>query len=85
MKAIVLINAAPGFEDPVEAALDDLDAVLSQTPENQGNYDIAALLEGEDANEIQDAMNALRHESGIQGLQVVESPDDDLLARLKPS
>lgn len=85
MKAIVLINAAPGFEDGVQAALDGMEHVLTHTLENRGNYDIAALLSGEDANEIQDAMNAIRHESGVQGLELLKDPETSLLDRLKPT
>lgn len=85
VKAIVRVNAAPGFEDSAEAALGDLDTVLNVIRDNQGNFDLVVLIEGEDANEIQDTENAIRHESGIQGLERVDDPDRRLLKRLRPS
>lgn len=85
VKAIIRVNAAPGFEDAAEAALGDLDTVLNVVRDNQGNYDMVVLLEGDDANEIQDTENAIRHESGIQGLKRVDDPDRSLLKRLRPS
>lgn len=85
VKAIVLVDAAPGYEDQVEAALDDLDPVVSRTREKQDNFDIAALVEGENENAVQDAMNAIRHESGVQGLKIERDPGASLKKRLRPS
>lgn len=85
MKVIIRINAAPGYEDTVEDALGKLDAVLNLVREKEGNYDLAAVLEGNDADEISNVENAIRHESGVQGLEREIQPDANLLDRLKPS
>lgn len=84
MKAVVRIDAAPGFEDSVEAAVAEIDGVFSVVPDKEGNFDLVAGLEAPDANGIQDTENAIRHETGIQGLERVDAPDKTLLRRLKP-
>ncbi len=84
MKAIFRVNAAPGFEDSVEDALSEMEGVFGVVQEKVGNYDLVVAVEGEDANELQDLENAIRQESGIQGVKQVGSPDRDLLNRLRP-
>lgn len=84
MKAIFRVNAAPGFEDSVEDALSEMEGVFGVVQEKDGNYDLVVAIEGEDANELQDLENAMRQESGIQGVKQVGSPDRDLLNRLRP-
>lgn len=85
VKAIVRVNAAPGFEDSAEAAVRKTEGVLNVIEDKAGNYDLAILLEADDANRIRDIENAIRHETGIQGLERVDDPDRDLLKRLRPA
>lgn len=84
MKAIVRIDAAPGFEDTVEAALRDTSGVFNVVSEKQKNFDLVAGLRADDANGIRDIENAIRHESGVQGIERVDAPDETLLQRLQP-
>lgn len=84
MKAIVRIDAAPGFEDGVEAALREMEGVFNVVAEKEKNFDLVAGLEAEDANAVQDVENAIRHESGVQGIERVDAPEDTLLRRLRP-
>lgn len=84
MKAIFRVNAAPGFEDTVEAYLSEAEGTFSVVREKEGNYDFAVALEAEDANAIQDAENAIRHETGVQGVKRIRTPEKDLLKRLRP-
>lgn len=84
MKQILRIDAAPGFEDSVEDALRGTRGVFSVVPEKEKNFDFVVGLEGQDANQVRDIENELHHESGVQGIERVESPDDKLLERLRP-
>lgn len=84
VKTIVRIDAAPGFEDGVEAALRDMDAIFNVVSEKEKNFDLVAGVEAEDANAIRDVENAIRHESGVQGIERVDAPEDALLKRLRP-
>lgn len=84
MRAVVHIDAAPGFEDSVEAALSGTDGVFRVVNEKAGNFDLAAGIQAPDANGIQDLENEIRHESGVQGLQRLDSPGQQLLDRLTP-
>lgn len=84
VKAIVRVDAAPGFEESTEAALAEAEGVFSVVRDKEDNFDLVAGLEAEDANGIQDIENAIRHESGVQGLRRVDSPSQALRDRLHP-
>lgn len=84
MKAILRVNAAPGYEAAVEAALMDLEAVFGVVEDNVGNFDLAAAIHAEDADSLRSIETAIRHETGVQGLERETAPDQDLLDRLRP-
>lgn len=83
MKAVVRIDAAPGFEDSVEDAVGATSGVVRVMPDNEGNYDLVAALRAEDANAMQDLENELRQESGVVGLTEVDDPSTELVKRLR--
>lgn len=84
VKVIIRIDAAPGFEDGLAAAIQQMEGVFKIVEDKARNFDFVAGIEAEDANAIRDIENAIRHESGVQGVSRVEAPDDALLARLRP-
>lgn len=84
MKVVVRIDAAPGFEDTVEAALSDVEGVFNVAVDNEGNFDLVAGLEADDANGLQDTENAIRQESGVQGVKRLDDPEASILERLQP-
>lgn len=84
MKAILRVNAAPGYEAAVEAALMDLEGVFEVVEDKVGNHDLAAAMEVEDADRLRAIENAIRHETGVQGVERETAPDQDLLDRLRP-
>lgn len=84
MTTVILVDAAPGFEDSVEVSLGDLEEVSSVVRENVRNHDLAALLDIEDPAELQRFLtNEVRTLGGLQGYKQVDEPDPDLLARLE--
>ena len=83
MQAVVLVDAAPGFEDGVEAALRQFHGVLRVTRLKDRNYDMAVLLDVEDAAAVTKFMtNQVRLVTGVSGIERVERPSPELLRRL---
>lgn len=84
MSTVVFVDAVPGYEDVVEAALEDLEPIRALVREKSGNHDLAILLEMEDAGEVKRfLMNDVRTLSGLKGYRQVDEPDADLLQRLE--
>lgn len=83
MSTVVLVDAAPGFEDSVEAELTGLEAVQSIVAENHRNFDLAVLLDLDDPGEVETFLtNKIRMETGVQDVRQVDAPDEALLKRL---
>lgn len=84
MQAVVLVNAAPGFEEAVEAALRKVEGVTGVARVKKQNYDLAALVDVADEAEIRLVVDSrIRRLSGVQGAELVESPSGKLLSRLE--
>ncbi len=86
MQAVILVNAAPGFESSVISALKKLDGVAGLTRIKKENFDMAVLIDVEDSQEMQRFLTSeLMFISGVQGAERVENPSDALMARLTRS
>lgn len=84
MTTVVLVDAAPGFEDSVEAELEDLEAVQSIVAEKERNFDLAVLVDIDDPGDLSTFItNEVRMETGVQDVREVEVPDEGLLQRLQ--
>ena len=84
MEAVVLINAAPGFEEAVHASVNKLEGVAAVARVKKENYDLAVLIDVADADEVQRFVTSrLRGVSGIQGAELLEAPSDRLIAQLR--
>ncbi len=84
MKAILRIDAAPGYEGAVEDAVADIDGVFGVVREKVENNDLVAAVRTDDADGLRAVESAIRHETGVQGLERELSPDQDLLDRFAP-
>lgn len=62
----------------------EVEGVFEVVEDKVGNHDLAAAIETEGADRLQAIENAIRHETGVQGLARETSPDQDLLDRLRP-
>lgn len=84
MKAILRVDATPGYEAAVEARLVEVDRGSVVVEDKIGNHDLADAIDTEDADSLRAIENAIRHETGVQGLEQEIAPDQDLPDRLRP-
>lgn len=84
MSKVVLVDAAPGYVDVVEAELSELEVVRSIVAEKDRNFDLALLVDIDDAGDLETFLtNEIRMETGVQDVRTVEAPDEQLLSRLQ--
>lgn len=85
MQVVVVVDAAPGFEDAVSASLKALPEVKGFARIKHGNYDMAVLIDIEDEAMVQRFMHGqMRVVTGVRAVERLEHPNEDLLARLTP-
>lgn len=83
MQAVVRVDAAPGFEESVEAQLRTTQGVRKVVFEKHGNYDFLVLCEVKDAADLERLLNSrLRLLSGVKGLEHERQPGPELLRKL---
>ena len=83
MDAVILVDAAPGFEDSVEASLRKNHAVVNVARVKQGNYDMVVLVRVSDESSLTRLVSSdLRMVSGVRGVQRLADPSPDLMKRL---
>jgi len=84
METVVLVNAAPGYEERVASALQDEDGVAGIAAVQQENFNMAILLQVDGPNKLQKFLtNTLMFVSGVQGAELEKDPSDDLMTRLE--
>lgn len=86
METVVLVNAAPGYEERVANALRDEDGVAGISRVQEESFNMAVLLQLEGPNELQKFLtNTLMFISGVQGAELAKDPEPELMNRLKSS
>jgi hypothetical protein len=86
METVVLVNAAPGYEERVANSLRDEDGVAGISHVEDESFNMAVLLELDGPNELQKFLtNTLMFISGVQGAELAKDPEPDLMNRLKSS
>jgi hypothetical protein len=84
METVVLVNAAPGYEERVASALQDEDGVAGIAAVQQENFNMAILLQVDGPNKLQKFLtNTLMFVSGVQGAELDKDPSDELMDRLE--
>lgn len=84
MASVYYVDAIPGHEETVEAKLQELPKILSTTRFKEGNFDVAILVDIDDAAErAKFETNHLRRVSHTSQFQHVADPSPDLLERLE--
>jgi hypothetical protein len=84
METVVLVNAAPGYEERVASSLQDEDGVAGIAAVQKENFNMAILLDVDGPNKLQKFLtNTLMFVSGVQGAELEKDPTDDLMARLE--
>ena len=83
MQAVVLIDAAPGYEEAVEASLRKVRGITRVARFKDRNYDLAILVQGEDAALVERVVNSeIRMITGISGVERIPDPSKRLLDAL---
>jgi DNA-binding Lrp family transcriptional regulator len=83
MQAVLRVDAAPGFEESVEAQLRYTQGVKAVVYDKDGNYDYLILVEVKDPAELQSMMtNRFRTLSGVKAVERIKEPSPDLLRKL---
>lgn len=86
METVVLVNAAPGYEERVATALRKEDGVAGISRVEEESFNMAVLLQLDGPNELQKFLtNTLMFISGVQGAELAKDPEPDLMNRLKSS
>lgn len=84
METVVLVNAAPGYEERVASALREEDGVAGIAAVQEENFNMAILLQVDGPNKLQKFLtNTLMFISGVQGAELDKDPSDDLMERLQ--
>lgn len=84
METVVLVNAAPGYEERVASALQEEDGVAGIAAVQEDNFNMAILLQVDGPNKLQKFLtNTLMFVSGVQGAELDKDPSDDLMERLE--
>lgn len=83
MQAVVRVDAAPGFEESVEAQLRYTQGVQKVVFDKQGNYDFLVLCDVKDAADLEKLLNSrLRLLSGVKGVEHEKQPGPEMMRRL---
>jgi hypothetical protein len=85
VRAILLVDAAPGFEEAVEAQLLRIPEIVALAQVKDHDYDWAVAVEYRDAVQFQQVVQSRFFSiAGLKGWEKVESPSPQLLAKLSP-
>jgi hypothetical protein len=83
MQAVLRVDAAPGFEESVEAQLKYTQGVKRVAFEKHDNYDFLVLVDVTDAAELQRMVHSrIRLLSGVKGVEHLKEPTSEQLAKL---
>lgn len=86
METVVLVNAAPGYEERVATALRNEDGVAGISRVEEESFNMAVLLKLEGPTELQKFLtNTLMFISGVQGAELAREPSSELMNRLNSS